>query len=57
MTVKKKYLIALPCFRGATGFNHKTILVSATDENDAVGAVLHIKGNNVNIGDIKEVNY
>lgn len=55
-TVKKSYLIALPCFRGSRGFNHQTILVSATDERDAVNLVSHIKGN-INIGDIKEVNY
>tara|TARA_R110000782_G_scaffold241700_1_gene328164 strand:- start:26 stop:196 length:171 start_codon:yes stop_codon:yes gene_type:complete len=49
-----KYLIALPCFRGSKGFNHKTVLVSATDRVDAIKQVRHLKGD-VNIGDMKKV--
>lgn len=55
---KKKYLIALPCFRGDNKtWNHQTILVSAKDENDAIALVRHIKGNHVNIGKMEEVDY
>lgn len=61
MEVKKnKYLIALPGWRGAKGFNHQTILVSGTDEADAINLVYHIKRNShwpVIIGDIKQVDY
>ena len=52
--MKKKYLIALPCFAGSKGFNHQTIIVSAKDEWDAISLVYHLRGQ-VNIGDIKEV--
>jgi len=52
----KTYLIALPCFKGAKGFNHRTRLISAKNERDAIAAVLRLEGS-VNIGDIKEVNY
>jgi hypothetical protein len=51
-----KYLIALPCFRGAKGFNHPTILVAAKDANDAVTLARHLRPH-ANIGDIKQVNY
>ena len=54
---KFKYLVALPSFPNAKGFNHQTVLVSGTDENDAIDSVLHLKGNRVNIGEIKKVNY
>lgn len=54
---KFKYLVALPCFPNAKGFNHQTILVSAKDENDAIDQVIHHKGNRVNIGEMKIVNY
>ena len=57
MDTKNKYLIALPSFAGSKGFNHQTILVSAKNENDAMALVRHIKGDRVNIGDIKLVNY
>ena len=57
MQNKKKYLIALPSFPNGKGFCHQTILVSAEDENDAINLVFHIKGNRINIGDIKEVDY
>ena len=61
MEIKKnKYLIALPGWRGAKGFNHPTKLVSATDEFDAINLVYHLKGNShwpVIIGDIKQVDY
>lgn len=53
----RKYLVALPAFPNDKGFNHQTVLVSATDENDAIDRVIHLKGNRVNIGDIKIVNY
>jgi hypothetical protein len=63
--VKKKYLIALPSFPNAfndhydydsKGFNHRTVLVSATDKNDAASLARHLRPGE-NIGDIKEVNY
>ena len=54
--MKNKYLIALPTFRNDKGFNHRTILVSAIDINDAIDLVNHLKPN-CNIGDIKQVNY
>ena len=53
---KKRYLVALPCFPGAKGFNHETILVSAKNEIDAISLVRHLKPHN-HIGDIKEVDY
>ena len=53
---KSKYLIALPTFRGAKGFNHQTILVSAKDEDDARDIARHLKPHS-NIGDIKKVDY
>ncbi len=53
----KKYLIALPSFRGDKGFCHQTVLVSAKDEDDARNLAYHLKGNRVYIGDIKEVDY
>jgi hypothetical protein len=52
----KKYLIALPIFSRSKGFNHRTILVSALDKDDAIALVRHLKPFN-NIGDIKLVNY
>jgi hypothetical protein len=51
-----KYLIALPCFKGAKGFNHPTILVAAKDDSDAVALARHLHPH-ANIGDIKQVNY
>ena len=54
---KTKYLIALPSFPNAKGFCHPTILVSAVNENDAIKKVFRIKGDRVNIGDIKVVDY
>lgn len=47
-----QYLVALPISRGSKGFNHRTILVSAKDENDARALVRHLKPRD-NIGDIK----
>ena len=38
-----KYLIALPTFRGAKGFNHPTILVSAKNKQDAVALARHLR--------------
>ncbi len=52
----RKYLIALPIFRGDKGFNHPTILVSAKDERDAAALARHLRPH-ANIGDIKQVNY
>jgi len=52
----KGYLIALPTFKGAKGFNHQTILVRAKDKEEARALVHYLKGA-VNIGDIKQVNY
>lgn len=54
---KNKYLVALPSWSGGRGFNHQTVLVSATDEMDAIDFVRHLKGDNVIIGDIKKVDY
>ena len=56
MKNKKKYLVALPSFAGATGFNHPTILVSATNKIDCIKLVRYLRPTR-NIGDIKEVNY
>ena len=53
---KNKYLVALPSFRGAKGFNHQTVLVYAKDKDDAWDIARHLKPNS-NIGDIKKVNY
>lgn len=53
---KNKYLVALPCFPGATGFNHRTILVSATSIADARDIVRRLRPGE-NIGDIKKVQY
>lgn len=53
---KNKYLIALPIFPRAKGFNHRTILVSAINESEAIKIVRYLKPND-NIGDIKKVDY
>ncbi len=54
---KKKFLIAIPCFRGDNKtWNHQTILVSAKDKCDAIALVRHLKPNS-NIGKIEEVDY
>ena len=52
----KKYLIALPAFPNGKGFCYQTILVKASDENEAISIAKHLKPH-ANIGDIKEVNY
>lgn len=54
--MKHKYLIALPIFKGSVGFNHKTILVSATSKEEAIKIVMHLKPSK-NIGNIKVVDY
>ena len=54
--MKNKYLIALPCFPKAKGFCHRTVLVSARDENDAISIAKRLKPHD-NIGDIKKVDY
>jgi hypothetical protein len=51
-----KYLIALPCSKGAKGFNHQIILVAAKDERDAIALARHLRPD-ANIGEIKRVNY
>ena len=56
MTDYNKYLIALPSFKGAKGFNHRTILVKTKNENDAIVLARYLRPND-NIGDIKQVNY
>lgn len=53
----KTFLMALPIFRGSKGLCHPTILVDAKDEADAIDLVFHLKGPNVHIGEIKEVEY
>ena len=52
----KKYLAALPFFRGSKGFNHQTILVSAKDEADAINLITYLKPGRY-IGEIKQVHY
>ena len=52
----KKFLIALPCFPNAKGFNHETILVKAKNKDDAMNIVRHLKPNHY-ISNIKEVCY
>mgnify|MGYP006935320182 CR=1 FL=1 len=52
----KKYLVALPTFRGSKGFCHRTILVNAKNINDCINLVKYLKPND-NIGEIKEVDY
>ena len=56
MDTKHSYLVALPCFKGDKGFNHKTVLVKAKDENEAYAIAMHLHPNS-NIGDIKKVDY
>lgn len=56
MDTKQKYLIALPAFKGSKGWNHQTILVSATSETEAI-AIAKTKRPHSNIGSIKIVNY
>ena len=55
-TGSRLYLVALPCFPDATGFNHQTVLVRATDKEDARRAARHLRPQD-HIGDIKQVNY
>lgn len=52
----KKFLIALPSFKGAKGFCHRTVLVSAENEMEAESKAIELKPND-NIGEVKEVNY
>lgn len=52
----RKYLIALPCFPGDKGFCHRTILVSAKSESDAIALARHLRPHD-HIGDIKPVDY
>lgn len=54
--LNKKYLIALPSFKGAKGFCHRTVLVSAENEMEAEIKARVLKPKD-NIGEIKEVNY
>jgi hypothetical protein len=50
---RSRYLVALPAFRGATGFCHPTILVSARDQHEAVEIVRYLRPGQ-HIGDIKK---
>ena len=52
-TMKNKFLIAMPCFPNWKGFNHRTILVSAKDKNDAIAQARHHHPH-CHIGEIKE---
>ena len=52
----KRYLIALPSFRCSKGFCHRTILISAKDENEAISIAMNLKPHD-NIGYVKEVSY
>ena len=52
----KKYLVALPIFRGDSGFCHRTILVKAKHLNDCINLVAYLNPND-NIGDIEVVDY
>lgn len=53
----KKFLVALPTFKGTKGFCCPTVLVSAKDKNDAEDKARYLRPDRKNIGDIKEVNY
>jgi hypothetical protein len=55
--MKKRFLIALPCFPWDNKtWNHQTILVSAKDKNDAIALAKHLKPH-CYIGRVEEVNY
>jgi hypothetical protein len=54
--VAKKFLIALPTFPHDKGFNHRTILITAEDKQEAVSIAIKLRPN-CNIGDVKEVKY
>ncbi len=51
-----RYLVALPSFPDDKGFNHRTVLVSASSEAEAYSIARRLRPNN-NIGDIKKVDY
>lgn len=53
---KNKYLIALPCFPKDKGFSHKTILITAINEDEAKDKAKRLRPHS-NIGDVKLVNY
>ena len=55
-TELKKYLIALPYAKGCKGFNHPTILISASNEDNARSIAMYMRPKSY-IGDIKEVHY
>lgn len=52
----KKFLIALPSFRGSKGFCCPTILVSAINKDEAISLAMYLRPHSY-IGDIKEVDY
>ncbi len=54
-TKKKQYLAALTSWRGSKGFSCPTILVSATDKDDAIDLIIFLTGRYP--GEIKEVSY
>ena len=56
MKTTKKYLIALPSFPNDKGFNHRTILITADSEGEAIRIAQGLRPRD-NIGDVKEVYY
>ena len=52
----KKYLIALPAFRGGKGFCHQTILVRANNEAEAISIAMRLRPGR-HTGDVKKVDY
>ena len=52
----KTYLVALTGWPGLKGFNCRTILVKATDEDDARMTAMRLSGETAT-GDVKEVFY
>ena len=53
----KKYLIAYGVNSGSRAMNNPTILLSATDEDDALDLFYHLKGFEHKIQLIKKVDY
>ena len=53
----KRFLVALPTFKGYVGLNCETILVSAINKNEAIAKATRLKQPHQHIGLIKLVNY
>ena len=53
---KKKFVVALPNLPNQKGFNCPTITALAKNISDCISIIRHLRPN-VNIGDIKQVNY